>query len=159
MIYPNRLSFLQAPLCVPPEFIASIVAMLTATFCLALLMPAPWSVRLAACAAIAFTLWRTLEVRFYGGNQYGFTYVICDTEQHWWLQRSNGERIAATLRDDSFVHRHLVVLNLRPDLTRRDISFLLWERQCGYPTFRRLRIRLLMQKRTATTSNIWPPMN
>lgn len=159
MIFSNRLSFLQVPLCVPPEFKASIVAMMTATFCVALLIPAPWSVRLLACAAIAFAAWRTLAVRFYGSNQYGFMYVICDTEQHWWLQQANGDRIAATLRDDSFVHLHLVVLNLRTDLARRDVSFLLWGRQCGYPTFRRLRIQLLIQQRTAINSNHWPPMS
>ena len=158
MIVPNQLATLHAPLCVPPGLIALIVAVSTTTFWVALLAPAPWSVRLAACVAIALAAWRTLAVRFQGGTQYGFTKVICDPEQYWWLERSNGDRIAATLCDDSFVNLHLMVLNLRTDSARAHVSLLLWGRQCGYQTFRKMRIRLLLQQRTEIPSRNWPPI-
>lgn len=157
MNLPNQRWSLRVPLCVPLGFIVLIGVMSMATICVALLIPAPWGVRMPACIAIAFAMWRTLAVRFHGGLQYGFMYVICDTEQNWWLERTNGDRMAATLREDSVVNRRLVVLNLRADLPRRDFSFLLWGQQCGYQMFRRLRVRLLLHPRSVTTNCNWPP--
>lgn len=157
MIRSNRLSSVHAPLCVPPGFIFSIAVISAATFCIASLIPALWSMRLLACTAIAFAAWRTLAIRFHRGNQYGFTHVVCDAKQQWWLQRSEGERIAATLCDNSFVSLRLVVLNLRVESAHRNVSLLIWNQQCGYQTFRRLRIRLLLQQCADTTSSNWPP--
>lgn len=133
---------LRISLVVPRSFIQAILVVACATATVTTVLPIAPALRgILLFIVVAATAW-TVVWRFHERYQFGYAFVVVDTEGGWWLERPSGMRNAIRLCKDTVVHPRLVILNMKQLDQRESVNVILWAEQCGYTVFRQLCVRL-----------------
>lgn len=90
-------------------------------------------------------LQQMLALHAWRNTRYAWSGIVADTQGNWWLQNRQGVWCEASLCDDSFITKKIMILNFKPLAGQRLISLILFQDSfLGSDEYRRLQVKLLL---------------